>query len=818
MSKTVSLADHAIASIVKKIVNIDATAETNLLSEGLTSIGTIRLFNAVEREFGRRPDISLFYQNPTIGEIKRNLIPQSAPFVEPPHYPTTKTAFGWTRGHTITDGLERDAFANSVRSRHIAPRAVALPHNSIEEKFYTDRSSVRRFGLSQIAPSVLGGLLESISHTAALDSLPSAFSTLVSSIELFVHVRPNKVHHVAPGLYKYDIVSHELVLVIGDIDLGSEIHKGNINDALADSAACTFFLTIPSENSALSSETVAYKSALLGAGFLGQILSQEATRHGVKITPLHGYKFQNIKWLFDDDRGTATLLHLLVCGAPREADPIPVEKDNAKDCVKTHPSNIVVVERAAPLLPGQERLLSTEYRLDDGTWPSSALETNLRPVDTYAVKIEGHLNVLALEQAIAVLIDRHSALRTVFRHNRHGLPLQVTACSIPFRLSIENMTDFQDADAIELERVFGRFKVSPEQPELFSVKLLKWDVHKHALIIHIHHLISDGWSASIIFRELSVLYHCFHLSQKPELSPLDYTIEDHAEAMERARSEGAFASQTAFWIETLSRKTVPQRTLPPRYPSDRGVICDFPIFLPKELLVRLRHLSANSDFPGGLSGPILSALAILLYEMHSVPQINIGLMVPARTNEKTENIIGFLANRIIFRSDIDPALQISDLISKANRTVALAMQNQDVPIQDVLHELRRLNKIDTDQGAYEDSLALNELTNEQIHFPDLVCSDAYISEKVHCEAPRQGSTKVKLRWLLDERFDGIRGIVEYSREHYSEEDMRIITGTLSNILSELANNRGSVEELIHSTNTLSMQNLGYRTTEEQIVT
>src|SRR4029078_9225426 len=63
---------------------------------------------------------------------------------------------------------------------------------------------------------------------------------------------------------------------------------------------------------------------------------------------------------------------------------------------------------------------------------------------------------------------------------------------------------------------------------LIRLKLLKLDLDKHVLLITMHHIVSDGWSMGIFFKELSELYNAYLQNQEPNLPALPIQYADFA--------------------------------------------------------------------------------------------------------------------------------------------------------------------------------------------------------------------------------------------------------------------------------------------------
>ena len=113
-----------------------------------------------------------------------------------------------------------------------------------------------------------------------------------------------------------------------------------------------------------------------------------------------------------------------------------------------------------------------------------------------AVRLTGRLNLCALEQAFASLVERHETLRTVFQRQADDTLLQVPTSSplvidhVDFRALSATERELAVAQAAEEQSVLPfDLSVGP----LLRVTLLKLADQEHVLLLTLHHIVSDGW-------------------------------------------------------------------------------------------------------------------------------------------------------------------------------------------------------------------------------------------------------------------------------------------------------------------------------------
>ncbi|HEX2077404.1 MAG TPA: amino acid adenylation domain-containing protein, partial [Longimicrobium sp.] len=121
-------------------------------------------------------------------------------------------------------------------------------------------------------------------------------------------------------------------------------------------------------------------------------------------------------------------------------------------------------------------------------------------------RLRGPLDRAALERALGEIVRRHETLRTTFAE-ADGEPVQVIAPFGGFALPVEDLSGLSGADReAALRRRAGEEARRPfdlSAGPLFRVSLLRLGAEEHVLLLSMHHIVSDGWSMGVLYRELS---------------------------------------------------------------------------------------------------------------------------------------------------------------------------------------------------------------------------------------------------------------------------------------------------------------------------
>ena len=308
-----------------------------------------------------------------------------------------------------------------------------------------------------------------------------------------------------------------------------------------------------------------------------------------------------------------------------------------------------------------------------------------------AFRLEGALDLTALERAISLLGGRHDSLRASFRTSG-GRPVQVTAPGCGSVLSVVDLRHLpaekcQAALASSLRAAHGR-RFDLESGPLWSVQVIRLAGSCHVLHLAMHHIISDDWSVQVLLRELEAIYRgCLTEGEAPlPKPPVQYA--DYAAWQERWVSGERLASQLDYWQDHL-RGAPPILELPFDRPRQAGV--EFhagrvPLHLDRGLTTRLRGLSRESETT--LFVTLLAAYAILLSQEGNPEDVVIGTVLANRYPVETEALIGFFVNTLALRLRWREGASFREVQKSAHRAAVNGYARPDVPFDRVVEVLR----------------------------------------------------------------------------------------------------------------------------------
>ena len=307
----------------------------------------------------------------------------------------------------------------------------------------------------------------------------------------------------------------------------------------------------------------------------------------------------------------------------------------------------------------------------------------------FSHRVRGALNVMALKASLNEIIRRHETLRTAITEIA-GEPMQQIQASARLDLDVIDLRRLGPAQAEkEAQRIFNE---DARQPFDFScvplmrARLLRLGAQDFFLILNFHHLVCDGSSLAIFYRELALIYAAALAQKRASLPALTAQYADFA-TWERAWLDGAAAApQLNYWKRQLGGVrlvNLPADFPRPAAPSYRGARAAKR--LPKELTAALKQLSRQQG--ATLFMTLLAALKILLSRWAGQDDVVVGSTVAGRSRPELEGLIGFFINAVALRTDLAGSPTFVELLERVRGTCLDAYTHQDLPFERVVEEI-----------------------------------------------------------------------------------------------------------------------------------
>ncbi len=400
-----------------------------------------------------------------------------------------------------------------------------------------------------------------------------------------------------------------------------------------------------------------------------------------------------------------------------------------------------------------------------------------------AVRLEGQLDVGALESALREIVRRHEVLRTTYA-TEDGRPIAVVHADAELTLPLTKWTSVPEGERDEAIRALvaaeARRPFALSSGPMIRARLVQLDDTTHVLVLMMHHIVSDGWTRGVLNHELAILYHAFATHKPSPLPALAVQYADYAAWQRRWLVGDVMDRQLTYWKNELSGapRTLALPADRPRPPvsTHRGTRCFFAF--PQGLSRALHDLCRREGVT--LFMALLSAFDVLLYRYTGQSDLLVGSPIAGRTHAETEGLIGFFVNTLVLRARVEGAGSFRDLLRQVKERCIEAYAHQDMPFERLVQELspeRDLSRAPLFQVLF----TLQNAPREAMTLPGL---------SLRVLGAESGSAKFDLSLGLAEGPDGLQGSIEYSSDLFDPGTIARMIGHLEVLLRGVAADPG----------------------------
>ncbi|HSE16100.1 MAG TPA: amino acid adenylation domain-containing protein [Pyrinomonadaceae bacterium] len=373
------------------------------------------------------------------------------------------------------------------------------------------------------------------------------------------------------------------------------------------------------------------------------------------------------------------------------------------------------------------------------------------------VRMEGPLDVAALERALNEVVARHESLRTIIRQIESD-PVQKITSPQGFHLPKFDLRSVPEAqretEAQLLLTNEARKPFNVEGGPLFRATLLLLSADENILLLTMHHIISDGWSIGILVRELSELYEAFVVSRPSRLAHLPVQYVDFA-VWHREWLQGEVLDKSvSYWKEQLAGapSLLELPTDRPRPPRQGFSGARQPVVIPQELTDSLRVLGEQQN--ATLFMALLAAFQVLLFRHAGQQDIVVGIPIAGRNKPELENVIGLFVNMLAVRTDLSGNPTFRDLLVRVREAALGAYEHQDLPFEKLV-EVMQPERDTSYSPLFQVMFHLANVEIPSFKLPGLTLTPLDTDT---------GTSKFDLTLDLTESPAGLKGWIDYSTD------------------------------------------------------
>ncbi len=434
-------------------------------------------------------------------------------------------------------------------------------------------------------------------------------------------------------------------------------------------------------------------------------------------------------------------------------------------------NGLVRVQRGGeiPLAHGQERL-----------WLLSEMESVGSTYNTFAIfRLVGDLDVWALEQSVDKLQRRHEILRTTFPSD-NGRPRQLISPAIPCILP--RMDIARDLRKLPPERqepeIRRLLQAEVQQPfdlkagPLWRARLLRLGEKEHILSFTMHHIIFDGGSKVVFFRELSLFYQASSAGKIPEISELPIQYADFACWQRKWLQGEILESQFSYWKKQLDG-AVSELRIPtdhPRSPATTFRGGNRAFELPDTLAEALAALSRREQ--ASLFITLLAAFCTLLHRYTDQDDLVVCSPFACRDRAELQGLIGYFNNIIVMRADLSANPSFRELIGRVRRVALEASENQNLPFHRLV-QLPHLARTPLTRGMF----SFQDTSSRTLDLPGIVATSIGI---------RKEAADFDLAMYMESTGKNLSGVLEYNADIFDDQTIAQMLQNYQTVLEGIA--------------------------------
>ena len=406
-----------------------------------------------------------------------------------------------------------------------------------------------------------------------------------------------------------------------------------------------------------------------------------------------------------------------------------------------------------------------------------------------ALHIKSVVYAEAMERALNEIVRRHESLRTTFSLSE-GEPVQLIAGKLKLPLPVIDLGEIgESARYLEVQRLAveeARRPFDLSRGPLLRTTLLRLSEAEYVFLLTMHHIVSDGWSMNVFFRELSILYETYLRGEESKLSELPVQYADFAVWQREYLSGEVLEKELAYWKEQLREapailKLPTDRPRPP-VQSFRGAMQSFN--LPPGVTAGLRELSRQEGVT--LFMLLLAAFKVLLYRYTGQKDLVVGAPIANRNRAELEGLIGFFVNTLVLRTDLSGDPSFLEVLRRVREVTLGAYAHQDLPFEKLVEELqpeRSLSHNPLFQVIF--SLQTAPIDQATQATPVKNSPDTPPDEPLNNPQIVGGMSKFDLTMFIGEAGQALSGTIEYNTDLFDETTITRMLGHFQTLVEAI---------------------------------
>jgi amino acid adenylation domain-containing protein len=391
-------------------------------------------------------------------------------------------------------------------------------------------------------------------------------------------------------------------------------------------------------------------------------------------------------------------------------------------------------------------------------------------------QVRGPLRVPALEQALSEVLRRHTVLRATFEQ-QGGELIQVIHEPEPVRLEVMDLSGLPEPEQQRrVEELVQREIHTPfdlRRGPLVRFRLMRLSEAEHRLFTVMHHIVTDGSSLLLYYKDLLALYDAFHERRTLELPEPRFQYTDFALWQHSVLNTPDWAQHLDFWKQRLARYEplqLPTDRPRPAALSARGA-CFESRPLPRALTEALRKRASAEGVTFFML--LQAAYQVLLSRYTGQTDLSVGVSHAGRTHD-TDQVFGCFINTLVLRADLSGDPSFREFVARVKQGNLEAYRHAFAPFHQVVtavnpeRDSSRVPLLDT---LFDVRRRFDQLKGEQLQ----VRSEPILPTMPKCD----------LAFAFVEEEETLRASIIYSEDLFERATIERMAGHMEALLQSI---------------------------------
>ncbi len=323
-----------------------------------------------------------------------------------------------------------------------------------------------------------------------------------------------------------------------------------------------------------------------------------------------------------------------------------------------------------PLSLTQEWFRTMDQGDDSGPFGSRYLIVSV-------LRITGPVDLAVLQSALDDVVARHELLRTlVVRDADPPCQMVLPPCQVPLEVRDLPPVTGKSRDMVVQELLVEAEggTISTREVPLMRALLCRFDDRDSALLLTVHHSVSDGWSVGIILRDLGAFYEARGSGTEPRLPQM----RQYREYVEWQRASAASTDDDgalSYWADKLDGAREFVMPTDHGHPERYSQPYSLHVFSIDADTMAAATALANAT-RGTLFVVMLSAIYVLANQLTGASDLTVDAVTAGRNELQFHNTMGLFLNVLPFRTEISDCTSFRDVVLKTRETFIDAMANE----------------------------------------------------------------------------------------------------------------------------------------------